>query len=74
MTEFTHQLNSRIAEARANLRQAREDDEPYLVTVRLGELESLARVAAEHGVIVEGVAESLAEFGLAAPIGCGSAG
>ena len=68
MTEFTNEISSRIAETRRNLRQAREDDEHYLVEVRLGELESLARLAADHGVVVDGVAESLAEYGLTTPV------
>ena len=67
MTEFRNHISSRIAETREGLRQAQEADEPYLVEVRLGELESLARLAADHGLVVEGVSESLAAFGLATP-------
>jgi len=67
VTEFTNQISNRIAETRQNLRQAQQDDEHYLVEVRLGELESLARLAADHGLEVDGVAESLAEYGLTTP-------
>lgn len=67
MTEFRNHISSRIAETRESLRQAQEADEPYLVEVRLGELESLARIAAEHGLVVEGVSESLAAHGLSTP-------
>jgi hypothetical protein len=67
VTAFRNQISSRIAETTESLRQARETDEPYLVEVRLGELESLARLAADHGLVIEGVSESLAEYGLATP-------
>jgi hypothetical protein len=67
VTEFKNHISSRIAETREGLRQAQEADEPYLVEVRLGELESLARIAADHGLVVEGVSESLAAYGLSTP-------
>jgi hypothetical protein len=67
VTDFNTALTRRIAEARRALTEARLAGEDYLVDVRLGELESMARVAAEHGVQVEGLAESLAEHGLCAP-------
>ena len=63
MTEFLNHINSRIAETRESLRLAHEADEPYLVEVRLGELESLARLAADHDLVIEGVSESLAAYG-----------
>ncbi|HEX2807234.1 MAG TPA: hypothetical protein VHN80_13810 [Kineosporiaceae bacterium] len=69
MTEFRNHIHNRIAETREHLRLAHEADEPYLVEVRLGELESLARLAADHGLVVEGVSESLAEYGPAIPAG-----
>jgi hypothetical protein len=65
--EFQNHIRSRIAQTRESLRLAHEADEPYLVEVRLGELESLARLAADHGVVIEGVSESLAQYGLATP-------
>lgn len=67
MSQFRHAINNRIAETQTDLASARESGDEYLVGVRLGELESLARVAAEHGVEVSGVAESLARHGLATP-------
>jgi hypothetical protein len=67
VTEFRNHISSRIAETRESLRQAQEADEPYLAEVRLGELESLARLAADHGLVVEGVSESLAAYGVATP-------
>ena len=68
MFEFRHELSSRIAETQDSLAQARDAGDEYLVGVRLGELESLARVAAEHGVQLTGVQESLARHGLATPV------
>lgn len=68
MSQFHHELSSRIAETQDGLSRAREVGDEYLVGVRLGELESLARVAAEHGVEVAGVAESLARHGLDTPL------
>lgn len=68
MFQFRHEISTRITETQNNLVQAREAGDEYLVGVRLGELESLARMAAEHGVEVDGVEESLARHGLATPI------
>jgi hypothetical protein len=53
MSEFHREINNRIAETREHLRRAREEDEHYLAEVRLGELESLVRLATDHGVAVE---------------------
>jgi hypothetical protein len=66
--QFRHELSSRIAQTQDSLAQARDAGDEYLVGVRLGELESLARVAAEHGVQLAGVEESLARHGLATPV------
>lgn len=68
MSQFRHEISNRITETRNNLDLAREAGDEYLVGVRLGELESLARVAAEHGVELDGVEESLARHGLATPV------
>lgn len=67
MTQFHTEISTRIAQVRTEVREARAAGDDYLLEVRLGELESLARVAAEHGVQVEGVEDSLAEFGLTTP-------
>jgi hypothetical protein len=61
VTEFANELQNRVATARLQLQQARELDEPYLVDVHVGDLESLARIAADHGLVVEGLAQTLAE-------------
>jgi hypothetical protein len=68
VSQFHHELNSRIAETQDDLARASDAGDEYLVGVRLGELESLARVAAEHGVEVAGVEESLARHGLTTPV------
>jgi hypothetical protein len=67
VTQFDATISSRILEARTALDEALVDGDDYLADIRLGELESLARVAAEHGVQVEGVAETLARHGLSTP-------
>ncbi len=65
--QFSNEIRERIHDTRRSLVEARHCGDDYLVDVRLGELESLARVAAEHGITVEGVEESLAAHGLATP-------
>ncbi|HET9655140.1 MAG TPA: hypothetical protein VFP72_07285 [Kineosporiaceae bacterium] len=67
MSAFHREISNRIAETQDGLARAQEAEDDYLVGVRLGELESLARVAAEHGVRVDGVADSLTRHGLATP-------
>lgn len=67
MTAFRLHINDRIAETQASLNEARLAGDDYLVEIRLGELESLARIAAEHGIEVDGVEESLAAHGLTTP-------
>lgn len=67
MSRFQREIRSRVAETQDNLDRAHEAGDEYLVGIRLGELEGLARVAAEHGVEIDGVEESLARFGLATP-------
>lgn len=67
MTGFHHEINTRIAAVRENLRQAVQGDEPFLVDVHVGELESLARLAADHGITVDGLPETLARHGVTTP-------
>lgn len=50
MDEFTAQIGARVAAARASLATARADGDDYLVSVREGELDSLARLASSHGL------------------------
>ena len=67
MTHFGSEIRRRIASARAALDAAHEADDQYGVEVTLGELESLARVAADHDIVVEGVEDTLASHGLPTP-------
>jgi hypothetical protein len=50
MEEFTAELRTRLDEARQELRRAREDGDEYDVQVLSGRLDSLERLAAEHGI------------------------
>jgi hypothetical protein len=67
LSDFQHVILGRIADSRASLSEAHRTGDDYLVEIRLGELESLARLAAEHGVDVDGIEESFAAHGLATP-------
>ncbi|HZI96289.1 MAG TPA: hypothetical protein VFD41_02050 [Actinomycetales bacterium] len=60
MSEFASEMTDRVTAARTSLADAAAQGDDYLVDVRVGELESLARVAAEHDVEVPGLAETLA--------------
>jgi hypothetical protein len=67
MSDFTTEIRLRVAEAQRSLVEARESGDDYLVQLSLGEIESLARVAADHQVTLDGVEESLAAHGLRTP-------
>jgi hypothetical protein len=60
MSELTTMLAERVAEARRSLVEARRSGDDYLVDVRLGELEELARLAREHDVVIPGLGRSAA--------------
>jgi hypothetical protein len=48
MSEFQQEIETRMETARRSLDEARTDGDDYLIQVRLGEIESLERLAAEH--------------------------
>lgn len=50
MNEFTAELRARLAEAREELRRARESGDEYGVQVASGRLDSLNRLMVEHGI------------------------
>lgn len=50
MTELQTQIMYRADEAIASLLTAEAEEDHHLTVVRLGELESLARTAVEHGL------------------------
>jgi hypothetical protein len=51
---FHSEIRTRIAQTHADLAIAREAGDDYLAELHLGELEGLVRVAAEHGLPVDG--------------------
>jgi hypothetical protein len=67
VNDFRREISNRIAETRGDLSRAEEIGDDYLAEIHLGELEFLARVAAEHDVTVDGVEEALTARGLATP-------
>ena len=67
MSDFRREISNRIAQTRGELSQAEQIGDDYLVEVHLGALQSLARIAADHDVAVDGVEEALASHGLPAP-------
>jgi len=69
MSEFSSQIRGRAAEALSWLREGQDNGDEYLVNVSLDQIESIARVAADHQISLDGVAESLTAYGLAVPQG-----
>jgi len=63
MNEFAHEMTARVDEASTSLAEAQLAGDDYLVEVRLGELESLARVAQDNGLELPTVAATLARYG-----------
>jgi hypothetical protein len=57
--EFDASIRERLARTKAELAEARRSDDEYLVNMHLGELDSLARIAVDHGIEVDGVHEAL---------------
>lgn len=52
MTELSDQIRQRALDALASLREARASGDDYLAQVREAELETLARLADEHGLTI----------------------
>ena len=67
MEDFRNEIRLRAVEAQASLDQARAEGDDYLAEIRLGEMESLARLAAEHAIRLVDVERSLAANGLPTP-------
>jgi hypothetical protein len=67
MTEFHTEIQRRASDAQRSLAEARAAEDDYLARIRLGEIQDLARIAAEHGLVLDGVEESLAAHGLPTP-------
>lgn len=60
MSEFASEITDRVTAARTSLADAEARGDDYMADVRVGELESLARVASDHGLEVPGLEETLA--------------
>jgi hypothetical protein len=67
VSDFRTQISNRIAQTRGDLSLAAAAGDDYLVEVSLGELESLARIAVEHDLPIDGAEEDLASYGLPTP-------
>jgi len=48
LSEFQQEIKTRMETAQQSLREARVEGDHYLIQVRLGEIESLERLVAEH--------------------------
>jgi len=48
MSEFQQEIQARMESATVSLAEARLEGDDYLAQVRLGEIESLERLASEH--------------------------
>ena len=65
MSDFSTELRQRVVEAQRSLAEARETGDDYLVQLTLGTMESLARLARDNQISVDGVHEALAPYRLA---------
>ena len=62
MSEFHDEISSRIDRLKGELARGTADGDDYLVEVSLGELESLARIAVEHEIALDGLDETFAAY------------
>ncbi len=67
MSDFRSEIGRRIAQTRAQLADAAAGGDDHLVEISLGQLETLARIAVDHGLPADGAEESLATYGLQTP-------
>ena len=51
MSEFQQEIQIRLESATQSLHEAERDGDDYLAQIRLGEIESLTRLAQEHGAV-----------------------
>jgi hypothetical protein len=61
MSDFRSEIQRRADEIRALLAEARASSDDYFERVLVGDLESLARVATDHAITLDGVDEFLTE-------------
>ena len=51
MSAFQQEIQIRMESATRSLHEAERDGDDYLAQIRLGEIESLTRLAQEHGAV-----------------------
>lgn len=59
MSELSRNLRKRVAEATTSLNDASHQGDDFLASVRVGELEDLERLAAEHDIEIDGLQETI---------------
>lgn len=64
MSEFSAELTGRAEQALASLRDATAAGDDYLVGVLVGELQSLTRLADDHGIELAAVSAELERHGV----------
>ncbi len=64
MSEFSAELTGRAEQALTSLREATESGDDYLVGVLVGELQSLTRLADDHGIELPAVTDELERQGV----------
>ena len=62
MSEFVSEISSRIDRLKGDLARGTAGGDHFLVEVSLGELESLARIAVEHDLPLDGLDEAMATY------------
>lgn len=67
MAGFPQMIKTRVADVERHLHEAAGSGDDYLLEIRLGELESLVRVAADHGLAIDEAAAIFARYGRNAP-------
>ncbi len=51
MSEFQQEIRNRLESATRSLHEAQRDGDDYLAQIRLGEIDSLTRLAQEHDAV-----------------------
>jgi hypothetical protein len=64
---FRQEISNRVADLERRLDEADRTGDDYLVEVHLGELESMVRLAADHGITLDGASQVFARYGRGGP-------
>ncbi len=67
MVGFHQAISNRVADVERHLDEAKQAGDDYLVEIRLGELESMVRLAAENGIALDGTERIFAAYGRVTP-------